>query len=73
MGLLEKRNPRATRRTVIRASILGAAGNFFFFALIIMLVRTDFTAWGGVFMLSFMTMAGAVTGAAVEWQLPDEF
>jgi hypothetical protein len=69
MGLLEKRSPRATRRTVIRSSILGAVG-FFAFALI-MLLRTDLPVWGWVFMLSFMTVAGAVAGAAMEWQSPD--
>jgi hypothetical protein len=71
MGLFEKRNPRATRRTVVRAAILGAAG-FFLFA-IFMLSRMDVGPWARLFMLSFMTVSGAVTGAAIEWQLPDEF
>lgn len=71
MGLLEKRNPRATRRTVIRAAILGAAGSFLF--ALIMLFWTDIGRWGWLFMLLFMTVAGAVTGAAMEWQLADEF
>jgi hypothetical protein len=70
MGLLEKRNPRATRRSVIRAAILGAAG-FFLFSLILLLL-SDFPIWGWVFMLLCMTIGGAVTGAAMEWQLPDE-
>jgi hypothetical protein len=70
MGLLEKRNPRATRRTVTRAGILGA-GWFFLFSLI-MLSISDFPFWGWVFMLAFMTACGAVTGAAMEWQLTKE-
>lgn len=70
MGLLEKRNPYATRRSVIRAALFGAAG-FFLFSLF-MLLRSDFPVWGWVFMLSFMTIMGAVTGAAMEWQLYDE-
>jgi hypothetical protein len=69
MGLLEKRNPCATGRTVIRAASLGAAG-FILFALLL-LSRSDFGFWGWVFMLSFMTVSGAVTGAAIEWQLPE--
>ena len=71
MGFLEKRNPRATRTTVIRAAILGAAG-FFLFALI-MLFRTNIAPWGWVsLMLSFMTVFGAISGAALEWQLPED-
>src|SRR2546423_260759 len=49
MDLLEKRNPRATQRTVIRAAILGAAG-FVVFALtfaLILLLRSDFPAKSG--------------------------
>jgi hypothetical protein len=64
MDLLEKRNPQATRRTVIRAAILGAVG-FFLFALL-RLFSPDLPFWGWVFMLSFMTAVGAVTGAAME-------
>jgi hypothetical protein len=74
MGLLEKRNPQATRRTVFRSAILGAVG-FFIFALIMLIRSTiirpdDFPPWAWVLMLVFMTVGGSVTGAAIEWQLP---
>jgi hypothetical protein len=70
MGLLEKRNARATRKTVIRNVILGAAGGLLFS--LVMLFRSDFGPWGWVFMLSFMIASGALTGAAIEWQLSDD-
>jgi len=69
MGFLDQHNPRATRKTVICAAIVGAGG-FFLFALF-MLLLTDFPVWGWVFMLIFMTVSGAVSGAAMEWQLPE--
>jgi hypothetical protein len=55
---------------VVRAAILGAAG-FLLFSLILLLL-SDFPIGGWVFMLLFMTIGGAFTGAAIAWQLPGE-
>src|ERR1700733_6814009 len=70
MGLLDKHNPRATRQSVLRAACLGAIG-FFVFALV-MLLASDIPYWGWPFMLPFMTAFGAISGAALEWQLNEE-
>jgi hypothetical protein len=76
MGLFDKYNPHATRRTVIREAILWSAISFLF-TLITFFYRSHssppvpFGIWGWVFMLMFMTVCGAVTGAAREWQVYD--
>ena len=68
MGLLEKRNPRATRRSVILWSA-GTAIIFFLIGLALWL-RTDMPAVSGFFVLPWMAVWGAVAGGAMEWQLP---
>jgi hypothetical protein len=67
MGLLDKRNPLATRNSVIRAACVGAVG-FFLFALIILIIKDAQLSWIWLFMLSFMIVAGAGVGALVDWQ-----
>jgi hypothetical protein len=37
-----------------------------------MILATDIGGWGWLFVLPFMTVAGALTGAAMEWQLPED-
>jgi hypothetical protein len=70
MGLFEKRNPHASSRTVVRAAFLGAGG----FALftIVMLIWKGFPNGGWLCMLPFMTVFGAITGAAMNWQLSED-
>jgi hypothetical protein len=68
MGLLEKRNQRATRRLVILWSV-GTAITFFLVGLALWL-RTDMPVASGFFILPWMAVWGAVAGGAMEWQLP---
>jgi hypothetical protein len=69
MGLLEKRNPRATGRSVARWAIgSGVAG--FVFALV-QLIRTDMPIAAWPFFLIWATGAGALGGALIEWQLDE--
>ena len=70
MGLLDKRNPRATRRSVI-AWAVGMAIVFFVIGLVAWL-RTDMPPVSGFFVLPWMTLCGAVAGGAMEWQMPYE-
>lgn len=70
MGLLEKRNPRATRRSLIAWAVGGAIvcplyGLF-------RSLLTDFSSSDLWLMLPWMTVWGAVAGAALEWQMPTE-
>ena len=67
MGLLDKTNPNATRRSVIRHAALGAIGvPAFFFALGKPAVRTHWRA-----LLPVFAVLGAGVYALVEWQLHD--
>jgi hypothetical protein len=67
MGLLDKTNPRATRRSVIRHSILGAVVvPAFFFALGKPAIRAHWAAFLPVF-----AVLGAGVFALVEWQVDD--
>jgi hypothetical protein len=67
MGLLDKTNPRATRRSVIRHSILGAVViPAFFFALGKPAIRAHWAAFLPVF-----AVLGALVFALVEWQVDD--
>ena len=67
MGLLDKTNPRATRRSVIRHAIIGALlapACFFVFG------KAAIREHWGVF-LPIFALLGAVVGAVCEWQLDD--
>jgi hypothetical protein len=70
MGLLEKRNPRATRRSVILwatgIGIVGGLGGF------VGWLRTDMPTWAVFIIVPWMTVFCAVAGGAMEWQLPVE-
>jgi hypothetical protein len=68
MALLEKRNRLATRRSVLLWSV-GTAITFFVVGLMAWL-RTDMPFASGFFVLPWMTVWGAVVGAAMEWQIP---
>ena len=75
MSFLEKRNPRATRKSTIRAACWGAIGSFAFTAVYLSylastnpLPQDGFFGGFVAFTLVFMTVAGAITGAAMHWQ-----
>ena len=61
MELFEKRNRRATPRSIIRAACTGA-GSCFIFALVILIGR-EYSFWGWVFMLPYFTIVGGAVGA----------
>src|SRR5207248_4859947 len=73
MGLLEKRNPRATRRSVILwATGIGIVSGLVGFA---GWLRTDLPTGAVFIFVPWMTVFCAVAGGAMEWQLllaPDE-
>jgi hypothetical protein len=77
VSFLEKRNPRATPRSTIRAACWGGIC-FFVFTLAFLsyigftnpLPSGGFFADFATFMLVFMTVVGAITGAAMHWQQP---
>jgi hypothetical protein len=67
MGLLDKTNPKATRRSVLRHAILGAIGvPAFFFALGKPAVRVNWPV-----LLPVFAVLGAGIAALAEWQLDD--
>jgi hypothetical protein len=68
MGLLEKRNPRATRRSVILWACGGGIGGFV--VALMMLLRMDGPPILWFVMLPWMTVASAGIGALMEWQMP---
>jgi hypothetical protein len=70
MGLLEKRNPRATRQSVIRSAWVGAIGGVVFAFVASWLVGIP--TFGRFFIAPFMAAGGAIAAAAIEWQLDDE-
>jgi hypothetical protein len=70
MGLLEKRNPRATRRSVVAwASVMAIVFLAIAWAL---WLRTDMPFISAFFVLPWMALSGALAGGAMEWQMPDE-
>ena len=68
MGLLDKHNPRATRRSATAWAIGGGVVG----GLVGWLgcVRTDMSAF---FIVPWMVVWCGVAGWAVEWQMPSEF
>jgi hypothetical protein len=68
MGLLDKRNRRATRKSVTLSACLTGIGSLLL--AVIMLIRTDIPIAGWLFILPFMGVLGAVIGATIEWQVP---
>jgi hypothetical protein len=70
MGLLEKRNPRATRRSVLAwASGGGVVG---FLAGWVGWLRSDMPTAAVFFIVPWMTVFCAIAAGAMEWQLPSE-
>jgi hypothetical protein len=67
MGFLEKRNPRATRRSVIAwafgcgviGSLVGLIGG----------LQPEMPSGAVFFFVPWMTVGGAIAGAAIEWQM----
>lgn len=67
MGLLDKINPRATRKSVIRRSILGAISvPAFFFVFGKPSIRAHWPV-----LLPFFAFLGAAVAALLEWQLDE--
>ena len=70
MGFLEKQNPKATRRSVIRWSVVG--GTFGLLVGILMLRCSDMPSLAGWFVIPAMGLGMAIAAGAVEWQLPED-
>ena len=68
MGLLDKTNPRATRKSVIRSALFGAGGGPLF---ILILYLTKVPQPIGWIILLPAAIFGAAVGALVESQLDD--
>jgi uncharacterized oligopeptide transporter (OPT) family protein len=75
MSFLEKRNPRATRKSTIRAACWGAffsfvltAAQLSYLGLTTPMPPAGFFGALVVSMLIFMPAVGAITGAAMHWQ-----
>jgi hypothetical protein len=68
MGLLNKRNPRATRNSVIRMACVGAASGFLF--ALFALTMKEQTFEGALCWLPCMTIGGALIGTLMEWDGP---
>jgi hypothetical protein len=67
MGLLDKTNPRATRRSVIRQALLGAVVvPAFFFAFGKPVIRARWVA-----LLPVLAVLGAGVYGLAEWQVSD--
>jgi hypothetical protein len=69
VSFLEKRNRRATRKSVIRAACLGAGGGFTLAGLKVASTGFPGGYLGCMAILIAMTVVGAIAGAAVEWQV----
>lgn len=69
MGLLEKRNPWATRRSAIAwaagCGIFGGLAGLLFWS------RSDMPPTALFFLLPFMLVFSSIAGGAMEWQLPE--
>jgi NADH:ubiquinone oxidoreductase subunit 6 (subunit J) len=78
MGFLEKGNPKATRRSVIIAAILGAVGGLLVGIIGMVRIRSreklegESLSYFDIVAVLFMMIGGAIIGAAVEWQVNDE-
>jgi hypothetical protein len=70
MGLLDKQNPRATRRS----ATLWAVGGGLFGGLVGLFgcMKTDMPERAVFFMVPWMIACCALGGWAIEWQLPSE-
>jgi hypothetical protein len=70
MGLLERRNPRATRRSVF----LWTTGGGIVGGIVALVgwLRSDMPTWAVFFIVPWMTVFGAVGGEAMEWQIPPD-
>jgi hypothetical protein len=68
MGLFDKTNPRATGKSVMCSTLLGGIAGFGTALVLLSLSDMPTSAW--FLMLPWMTAWCAVTGAAMEWQLP---
>ncbi|HET6573005.1 MAG TPA: hypothetical protein VFG68_05335 [Fimbriiglobus sp.] len=69
MGLLDKHNPDATRKSVIRWAWGGGVAGFLA-GLGLVLYHSNMPAAAWYIVLPWMTVGGAVTGGAIEWQVP---
>jgi hypothetical protein len=68
MGLLEKRNPRATRRSVVAWAIgVGALGGGFG---LLGWSNSDMPNWMVFLVVPWMVIFCGIAGAAMEWQMP---
>ena len=67
MGLLDKTNPRANRRSLIVWTILGGLGGLLF-----ALAAAFCCDMPWFFTVPFMTIAGAVASGACHWQVAEE-
>lgn len=74
MGLLDKHNPSATRESARSWAIGGriVGGLFSFFGWLSCWSHSDMPLAEGFFFVPFMAFSGAVTGWAIEWQLPPD-
>ncbi|MCE9560770.1 MAG: hypothetical protein K8U57_01820 [Planctomycetes bacterium] len=70
MGLLDKRNPRATRRSVIAWATGG--GIVGFLAGLLGWYRSDMPDAAVFFLVPWMMVFCAVAGGAMEWQMSPE-
>jgi hypothetical protein len=69
MGLLEKRNPNATRRSVTLCAV--GFGVFGFALGLVVLCTSDYPYWEWFVILPLITAVGAFVGGLMEWQLPE--
>jgi hypothetical protein len=69
MGLLDKKNPSATRRSVVcwaaGGGLLAFAGTLY----VALFGHTDIPSGAWWFFVPWMTIWGAVAGGAIEWQM----
>jgi hypothetical protein len=70
VGLLDKLNPRATRRSAtawaVGSGIVGGLGGFFGW------LRSDMSFWAVFFVVPWMVVFCALGGWAIEWQIPSD-
>ncbi len=70
MSFLEKLNPRATRRSVIKWAVVG--GIIGAILGLVACMSFDMPAIAGFLILPWMILASAIAAATVEWQLPED-
>ena len=70
MGLLDKHNSRATRRSAtlwaIGGGLVGGLVGLYGWS------RSDMPIWEVYFIVPWMVVCGAISGWVIEWQMPSE-